>query len=216
MHVSLPTPGDVQQSLLGNMRFTAPICFGALLLLFLPLNVFASNVSVAQDVTIILPSDSSHYVLKASSSFDSTSVAVSPSSFSFAMNPGDTVTITSADNRTLSNSLNISTACGPPSSVVLTVQRAQTVTVTPGATCATASASSSGSGSGGNGPPVGLIGNSPSTPAQGAGGAPLPIVIASSSAPLQQLPSKQQLLIALYEQLITLLEKELSLLQPQT
>jgi hypothetical protein len=45
------------------------------------------------------------------------------------MNPGDTVTLTSADDRTLANSLSISTTCGSLSSVTLAVKSAQTVTV---------------------------------------------------------------------------------------
>jgi Putative peptidoglycan binding domain len=117
-------------------------------IVFLPLVAFASNVSVTQDVTIVLPSDSSQYLLKASSSFDTASVAIDPSSFSLAMNPADTVTITSADNRTLANTLNISTTCGSPSTVRLTVQSSQTVTVTPGGTCVASSGTGSTGGSG--------------------------------------------------------------------
>src|ERR1700693_5445334 len=115
----------------------------------LPAVALAATVSVSGDVTIILPSDSSQYLLKANSSFESASVAVSPSSFSFVMTPGDTMTIPSTDNRTLSNSLNISTTCGSPSSVTLTVRGAQTVTVTPGSTCSSSSSNVSSSGGGG-------------------------------------------------------------------
>jgi Putative peptidoglycan binding domain len=70
------------------------------------------------------------------------------------------VTITSADNRTLSNSLNISTTCGSPSSVTLAVQSAQTVTVTPGGTCA---ASGGGGSSGGGGGDL-IVGSGPLAP----------------------------------------------------
>jgi hypothetical protein len=121
----------------------------AVLFVFVPLVAVASNVSVMQDVTIILPSDSSQYLLKASSSFDTFSIAVDPASFSFVMNPGDTVTITSADNKNLTNTINAATTCGQTSSVSLWVSNAQTVTVTPQGTC---SKPSGATGGGGNGP----------------------------------------------------------------
>jgi hypothetical protein len=192
-------------------------------ILFLPLVAFASTVSVTQDVTIILPSDSSQYLLKSNSSFESASVAVTQSSFSCVMNPGDTVTITSADDRALSNSLSIPTTCGSPSSVTLTVSSAQTITVTPGGTCTTPTSSG---GSAGNGPPVGLLGSSgelgtpiistllvsisTTTPAVQSSTTP---ETASSTTPLS---GTARQLVLLYQQLIALLEKELSLLQPQT
>jgi Putative peptidoglycan binding domain len=160
----------------GIFRKIISILLGAL---FLPAIAFASSISVTNDVTILLPSDSSQYLLKASSSFDTLSAAVSASSFSFVMNPGDTVTVTSSDNRTLSNTLNTSTTCGPPSSVQLTVSSSQTVTVTPGGACTTpppAPAVSSGGGwSGGCStypqgevPSWGVVPCTPTNPSQGA------------------------------------------------
>jgi hypothetical protein len=50
----------------------------AMIAFLFPAISFASNVSVAQDVTIILPSDNSLYLLKASSSFDTFSIAIAP------------------------------------------------------------------------------------------------------------------------------------------
>jgi hypothetical protein len=144
------------------------------LIAFLPLIALASNVSVTQDVTIILPSDSSQYVLKASSSFDSASVAVTPSSFSFVVNPGDTVTITSTDDKNLTNSINAVTTCGSPSSVSLSVPTAETVTVTPTATCTTPSSANTSSGGGGGGM---IVGSGPLAPsAAGVEGYENPVI----------------------------------------
>jgi Putative peptidoglycan binding domain len=132
-------------------------CIG---ILFIPLLAIASNVSITQDVTIILPSDSSEYLLKASSSFETFSVAVSASSFSFVMNPGDSVVITSAGDRELTNTINVSTTCGSPSEATLSVSTTQTVTVTPGGACTTSSSSSGGGGGGGGM----IVGSGPTAP----------------------------------------------------
>jgi hypothetical protein len=126
----------------------------------LPAVVLASNVSVSSDVTIVLPSDSSQYLFKASSSFD-ISIAVDPASFSFVMNPGDTVTITSADDKNLTNSVNAATTCGSPSSVLLSVPSTETVTVTPSGACTTTTSSGGSTSSGGGGM---IVGSGPLAP----------------------------------------------------
>jgi len=92
------------------------------------------------DATFILPKDGSRYTLSADSHFES--FAIANDSFSFVLNPGSRVTLSSADRKTLNNSLGIATTCEASRSIITlplgTVPpeaARQTVTITPGSAC---------------------------------------------------------------------------------
>src|SRR3989338_10512281 len=69
-----------------------------LTILFLPAFVLAANeVTVSDDTTLVLPSDSSEYTLSASSQYDS--MTVNNDSFSFTLSQAGRLTLTSADRK---------------------------------------------------------------------------------------------------------------------
>ncbi|MBI4224755.1 MAG: peptidoglycan-binding protein [Candidatus Sungbacteria bacterium] len=150
---------------------------------FTPIAALAATVTVADDSTIILPSDGSIYTISSGSTFDS--LTVNTSSFIFDMSTGETVTITSADKKTLTTNPATTATCGSnQSSVVLTVPStisSQTVEVTPSGTCSSTSNASSNTSGGGT-----II---PSTPPASSGGGSPPPPPAPAPTPAPATPS---------------------------
>ena len=111
----------------------------------------ADNVSVGNDVTLVLPSDDSSYTLKSGSGFNI--MNLTGGDMIFTGGGGAGVTITSGDRKTLTNSRNIATTCGSDASQLDIPAQNGDTTVTPGSTCGTtgSGSSSGGGGSGGSG-----------------------------------------------------------------
>ena len=126
-----------------------------------PVAVYGADVTMDNDVTLVLPTDASSYTLTGNSSFDS--LTVNTSNFSFSMSNGQSAKIISADKKNFTVSpTGPSVECGTSqSSVVISVpggSPSQTVTVTPSSTCTAVAAGggggifySSGGGGGGGG-----------------------------------------------------------------
>ncbi len=118
-----------------------------------PLAALAANeVAVPEDITLILPSDSTEYALKAGSSFDS--LTIQSSSFDFVFSSGGIIRITSANKKKLTNTLNRTYSCEANQSSLnmthlSTDAEGVTVTITPSGTCTSADSGSSSTGSGG-------------------------------------------------------------------
>ncbi|MDO8682379.1 MAG: peptidoglycan-binding protein, partial [Armatimonadota bacterium] len=110
----------------------------------------ADNVTVSENVTLVLPSDDSSYTLKSSSGFNT--MSLSGGDMTFTGGGGASVDITSGDRKNLANSRNISVTCGSnESQLTIPAQNGDTV-VTPSGTCGSSSGTSSGGGgSGGSG-----------------------------------------------------------------
>ena len=110
-----------------------------------PVLVSASQVSVAQSFTLVLPGDGSSYTLTGGKF---TSLTISNTYFSFSMSAGDYIDVISPDKKNRTNSLNIATDCETNQSRVRIALSpeipSQTITVTPSGNC-----SSSTGGSGG-------------------------------------------------------------------
>lgn len=130
------------------------------ILLVAPALAFAANeVSVTDDITLVLPSDSTSYTLVKSGKFDS--LDVGNDSFSFSISAASVVDVISADKKNLTNTLNVKTDCEANQSRVRlslgTGVVTQTVTITPSGNCSTGtsggspSLGSSGGGGGGGG-----------------------------------------------------------------
>lgn len=116
--------------------------------LLLPLGVLAATVD--QDVTLVLPGDSSQYTVSSGGSFDT--LTINTSNFVITMSAGQTLRINSADRKDLFNTLNAVVACTASySEINLAPSSGSTVTVTPTGTCGTGSGSGSSSGGGGGG-----------------------------------------------------------------
>lgn len=116
-------------------------------------HALADNVSVSEDVTLVLPSDDSSYTLKSGSGFNT--MSLSGGDMTFTGGGGAAVDIRSGDRKNLTNSRNISVTCGSSESQLsIPAQNGDTV-VTPSGTCGTSggggSTSSGGSGGGGGG-----------------------------------------------------------------
>ncbi|MFA6338756.1 MAG: hypothetical protein WCW87_01730, partial [Candidatus Paceibacterota bacterium] len=139
----------------------------------LPTVTFAAIVSVVQDTTIVLPSDSSTYTLSSGSAFDSLDVTTGDKSFSFTVPANTDVSVSSSDKKMLFNSAGIETSCGTSnSSVTFSGGNAgRTIQLTPVGVCTAAATASSG----GNGPVVGSGG--------GGGGSYAPAVPATPAVP---------------------------------
>ena len=127
----------------------------------LPASALAATVTMPQNSTLVLPTDSSTYTLASGSSFDS--LTVNSTSFAFTMSAGETVSLTAVSTQGFGVSgsgISISTNCGPGRTTVSLPAGASTqvVTVTPAASCTPqfvnpAAASSAGGGGGGGGGP---------------------------------------------------------------
>lgn len=157
------------------MRQTAYIATLAVLI-FAPITALAAVVTVSDDTILALPSDNSEYTLSGGSTFEELFIDTNSSSFIFNMAGGQSITLTSADKRTLTSSPAFTVTCGTTqSSVTLTLASgaaAQPVIVTPGGTC-------SGAGGGGS-PSVGQVTPTTAPASSGGGGSPPP---PSSPAP---------------------------------
>lgn len=131
--------------------------FLALTIWFLPFFALAANeVTVDEDITLILPDDGSQYTLKKHSKFDT--MSVNNTTFDFTISLGGRVVITSGNKKNLSNTANKNTECGASESSLQldsdVTGNTVTVTVTPSGTCgggSTGGGSSSGGGGGGGG-----------------------------------------------------------------
>jgi hypothetical protein len=140
------------------------------LAVFAPTSVFAAVVTVSDNTTLVLPSDNSEYTLLSGSTFEELFIDTNGSSFTFNMTGGQSVTLTSADKKTLTSNPAFTVTCGTTqSSVTLTLPTgdpAQPIIVTPGSTC-------SGSGGGGS-PSIGQVTPTPTPASSGGGGSPPP------------------------------------------
>jgi len=115
--------------------------------LLFPFSVLA--VTTTENVTLILPSDSSQYTLSSGSTFDS--LVINSSSFTFVVPAGQGITLTSNDKRNFNNSLSLEMTCLANSSTLLVGSGSDlTVTITPSGTCTTPASTSSGGGGGGS------------------------------------------------------------------
>ena len=140
------------------------------MVLLTPALAFA--VSVPGDVILVLPSDSSSYILAANSSFDD--LIIGSSSFSFTLSSGQHIALRSADRKDFQNSLNVADTCADLSSeLTISVTSTQTFTVTPTGTCYT-STGSSGTSSSNNSGIVSGGGGATYTPAPTPTPAPVP------------------------------------------
>lgn len=160
-----------------------------LVIFLLPYAALAAVVDVAQSVTLTLPSDSSTYTLNIGSL---TELTVNNSSFTFKISGGDSVELIASGKQKLSNDMSpqATSECNANDSrVILSIdsgKAAQTVIVTPGATCTAASTSSGGgspslgatfSGGGGGGGGGGV-----SAPPPAPAPAPAPVAPAPTAA----------------------------------
>lgn len=140
------------------------------LAVFAPITALAAVVTVSDNTILVLPSDNSEYTLSGGSTFEELFIDTNSSSFIFNMAGGQSVTLTSADKRTLTSSPAFTVTCGATeSSVTLTLPTgapAQPITVTPGATCS--------SGGGGGSPSIGQVTPTPTPASSGGGGSPPP------------------------------------------
>lgn len=131
--------------------------------LLTPFAVLASVVTVPQAFTIVLPSDSTSYTVRAGATYSS--LTVSGDSFTFALDPQDQVII-NASGQKLTNNQGIATICtsSSESSIVYAVATSSSGTsfiTTPSGTCTVSTQTPSGGGGGGGG---GSSGGSSSTP----------------------------------------------------
>lgn len=128
-----------------------------LIFVFTPFLVLAANdVTISQDTTLQLPSDGSLYTLLSGSTFSNLETNTITGSFTFNVGAGSVVDLTSADKKTLANSLSVTTTCETNRSRVRIVfgasAIAQPLVITPSGTCG----SSSGGGGGGS-PSIGQV-----------------------------------------------------------
>ena len=144
--------------------------------LVLPIGVLAANeVTVSQDTTLELPSDSSTYTMKSGSQYDSLSVG--GSTFTFTLSQGGRVTLVSGDRKKFDNNaaspVTVSSDCNSAdSAITLAIDPPFTTTavnVTPTGTCGAGSGGAGGGGGGGGG---GRGGSSSYTPLTQAPPAP--------------------------------------------
>lgn len=130
-------------------RYLLPILSASALLL-VPAAAFA--VSVPQNITLVLSSDGSSYGLGTGASFDSFSE--SGGTFTFVMNPGDSIDLISSAKKKLTNSKSVATECKTSESHIFisipSNESQTTVTVTPTGTCTTSTESGGGSTSSSN------------------------------------------------------------------
>lgn len=126
----------------------------ALLLLLLFPFVSSALVTVDNDLEIVLIGESNPYTLKSASQFDE--LSITSTQFSFSLSQGGRFTITSADKKGLSNSLNVNASCSDSeSSLAINDSHfsasSVTVKVTPSGTCAGGGGGPVGNGGGGGG-----------------------------------------------------------------
>lgn len=127
---------------------------GIMGMILMPLTLFAAEVDVEENVTIVLPSDGTSYTLTSDSML--TSFSVTGGTISFTMAGRHRVVLKSADRKILTNSLNVSPQCGNTEST-LTLELgpddpSQDVTVTPSGTCSGGGGGVGGGGGGGSSP----------------------------------------------------------------
>ncbi|MBI3627190.1 MAG: peptidoglycan-binding protein [Candidatus Sungbacteria bacterium] len=140
--------------------------------------------TVDQDITVVLPSDGSSYILQAGSSYDTFDMSLG--TFTFTMSSGETMTLSSSDRKNFNNSGGVTSCYAGYSKLVISPSSSVTVTASPSGTCSSnSSTSSSGSGNG----PIG----------GGVGGSYQPMTVSTSPA------SASSNLSSLQSQLATLL-----------
>ncbi|TSC69113.1 MAG: hypothetical protein G01um101466_187 [Parcubacteria group bacterium Gr01-1014_66] len=123
-----------------------------------PAIAFAVNsVTIDENTTLVLPSDSSIYTLWANSKFDE--LTINNDSFAFTLGESGKIEITSLDRKKLTSTVTATTKCETDRSYLsletLAGSGTTTATITPSGTCSGAGggglASSSGGGGGGGG-----------------------------------------------------------------
>ncbi len=149
------------------MKRTLSIFFGVSACVLAPLIVLASVVTVNQDVTLTLPSDSSTYTLKSGSTYNS--LTVSGGAFSLTLDAMDQTTITDSNRHNLTNDKGIETICTSSLSTgvfsVATTGAQMTVSISPSGTCSVPSGTTGGGGGGGSGGGSSATPATPATPA---------------------------------------------------
>jgi hypothetical protein len=151
----------------------------------------AYAVTVSEDVTLVLPSDSSEYTLTAAqNTFDT--LTINNASFDFVLSGGQEILIKSSDKKNFTSTRAGSFECQTSQSV-LSVSKpegesAETVTVTPSGNCATSSG-----GGGGTNPSLGQYTGGGGGPAY----QPLPLPFPASASTAPTASSIQQQILAI-------------------
>lgn len=117
-----------------------------------PLSLYAASVPVTEDSTLILPGDGSQYTVTNGSVFDN--IDIQTGSFIFYLSGGESLTLTSADRKSLTSNPAFSATCATnQSNITLTLPSgapAQPIILTPGGTC-------SNTTGGGGSPTIGQV-----------------------------------------------------------
>lgn len=123
-----------------------------------------------QDVLLVLPGDSSNYVLESGATFDT--LTINSTSFSFDMSSSQSFKMHSSDRKNLTNDAGTATAScdSSQSSVIISSDTSQTVTITPSGTCSSSDSGSNSSSGGGGTPGTGGPNNTMSSGGSGGSG----------------------------------------------